>query len=103
MTSRQNLLLSAAILILFGMMSLIIYGDKGMADLKLLRQGRDELRQTNADLVQENLMLYRSIERLKKDPVFIENVARHELGVIKKNEIIFKTEEKEAGSHLPER
>ncbi len=103
MTSRQNLMLSAAVLVLFAMMSLIIYGDKGLSDLKLLREGRDELKQTNAALVQENLLLYRSIERLKKDPVFIENVARHELGVIKKNEIIFKVEEKEAGSRLPER
>jgi cell division protein FtsB len=34
--------------------------------------------------------LYRSIERLKSDPAYIESIARKELGMIRKEEIIIK-------------
>ncbi len=56
----------------------------------MLKKTRDGLKDKNEMLVQENISLYRSIERLKNDLVFIENVARQELGVVGKNEIIFK-------------
>ena len=38
--------------------------------------------------------MYTEIERLKHDPEYIENVARRELGMIGKNEVIFKVEKK---------
>ncbi|OQY55787.1 MAG: hypothetical protein B6245_19240 [Desulfobacteraceae bacterium 4572_88] len=91
---KQNILLSFAILALFSLSVLIIFGDKGLADLNLLKKSRDGLTEQNEALTQENISLYRSIERLKSDPVFIENVAREELGVIGKNEIIFKVVQK---------
>lgn len=76
--------------ILFSMTILIIFGDKGLADLNILKQGRDGLIERNEMLTQENLMMLRSIERLKNDPEFIENVARQELGVIGKHEFIIR-------------
>ena len=94
MNLKQNILLSFAILALFSLSVLIIFGDKGLADLNLLKKSRDGLTEQNEALTQENISLYRSIERLKSDPVFIENVAREELGVIGKNEIIFKVIQK---------
>ncbi len=94
MNLKQNILLSFAILALFSLSVLIIFGDKGLADLNLLKKSRDGLTEQNEALTQENISLYRSIERLKSDPVFIENVAREELGVIGKNEIIFKVVQK---------
>jgi cell division protein FtsB len=87
---KQNMLISAAILAIFSMFLMIIFGDKGLADLNMLKKSRDGIIEKNEILIQENISLYRSIERLKKDPEFIENVARQELGVIGKNEIIFK-------------
>ena len=45
----------------------------------------------NEKLNQENLVMYREIDRLKNDPKFVENVVRQELGVIAKDEVIFKT------------
>ena len=46
--------------------------------------------QENETLALENLHLYNQIERLRRDPEFIENVARQELGMIGTNEIILK-------------
>ena len=49
-----------------------------------------KLLQENEKLKQDNLSLYRTIERLKNDPEYIESIARKELGMIKKDEVILK-------------
>ena len=90
MNIREKILLSFAILALFLMLFFVIFGENGLADLNLLRQQRDNLKEKNHQLEQENLSLYREIDRLKHDLNYIENVARQELGMIKKDEIIFK-------------
>ncbi len=90
MNTREKILLSFAILALFSMLFFVIFGENGLADLNLLRQQRDSLLEKNRTLEQENLSLYREIDRLKHDLKYIENVARQELGMIKKDEVIFK-------------
>jgi len=76
--------------ILFSMMLVIVYGDHGLRDLLLLRQGRDRLSAENERIFQQNITLHRQMERLKNDPEYIEAVARKELGVVSKNEIVIK-------------
>ncbi len=92
MISKQNILMSLAILALFFLFLLIIFGDKGLADLNMMKKGKDGLADKNETLIRENIRLYHTIERLNNDPVFIENVARQELGVIGKHEVIVKIE-----------
>ena len=48
----------------------------------------------NKKIEAENLKLYHKIERLKHDPEYIENVARQELGMTGKDEIIIKFKNK---------
>ena len=55
-----------------------------------LESEKDRLLQENARLKRENLTMYRTIERLKNDPEYIESIARKELGMIKKGEVILK-------------
>ncbi|MFH1580752.1 MAG: septum formation initiator family protein [Pseudomonadota bacterium] len=86
--------MSLIILILFSMFLLIIFGDNGLVDFVLIKGEKDSLIEKNEKLNQENLVMYREIDRLKNDPKFVENMVRQELGVIGKNEIIFKTEQK---------
>lgn len=86
---KQNVLIAVALSAIFFLFILIIFGDKGLADLNMLKKSRDALIAQNESLMQENLSLYRSVERLNTDPAFIENVARQELGMIGKNEIIY--------------
>ena len=91
MTTKQNIILSIVILILFSLLLLIIFGDNGLVDFVLIKGERDSLIEKNEKLNQENLNMYREIDRLKNDPKFVENVVRQELGVIDKDEVIFKT------------
>ena len=91
MTTKQNIILSLIILILFSLLLLIIFGDNGLVDFVLIKGERDRLVEKNEKLNQENLDMYREIDRLKNDPKFVENVVRQELGVIGKDEVIFKT------------
>lgn len=91
MTTKQNIILSLIILILFSLLLLIIFGDNGLVDFVLIKGESDRLVEKNEKLNQENLNMYREIDRLKNDPKFVENVVRQELGVIGKDEVIFKT------------
>jgi cell division protein FtsB len=88
--SKQNILLAFAIIIIFSLLIFTLFGENGLADLYLLKTERDILLKKNDELIRENLSLYREIERLKNDPEYVENVARNELGVIGKDEVVIK-------------
>ena len=90
MSDRQKILLSIVIALLFSLLVFIMFSDSGLADLFKLKSERDRLLQENARLKRENLTMYRMIERLKNDPEYIESIARKELGMIKKGEVILK-------------
>lgn len=59
-----------------------------------------ELRETNTKIDQlrlENQRLRREIHALRDDPSAVEEIARHELGMVKDNEIVVKIEKKGGG------
>jgi cell division protein FtsB len=91
--SKQNILLAFAIIIMFSLLIFTLFGENGLKDLFLLKTERDILLKKNDELIRENLSLYREIERLKNDPEYVENVARNELGVIGKDEVVIKVKE----------
>ncbi|MGD2028384.1 MAG: septum formation initiator family protein, partial [Desulfobacterales bacterium] len=88
MISKQSVLFALAIILLFSLLIFTIFGENGLSDLYRLKTERDVLLKKNAELIRENLSLYREIERLKNDPEYVENVARNELGVIGKDEVV---------------
>jgi cell division protein FtsB len=90
MTSRQKILLSFTLIVIFSMLLLIVFGDNGAADLRLLRTKRDRLIEKNEILARENMQLYHQIERLRNDSEYIESIARQELGMIGKDEVIIQ-------------
>ncbi len=89
MTMRQTFLLATAIIGLFAFLLVIIFGDKGLADFHLLRLERDRLVENNEALLRENLTLYQQKVRLEKDPLYIEHVAREELGLVAERDLVF--------------
>ncbi len=91
MSARQKILLIFVVFGLFSMLFLIVEGENGLKDLSVLRNQRDRIREKKARIEKENIKLYREIDRLKNDPAYIESVARKELGMIGKNEVILKT------------
>ena len=74
--------------VLFNLLLLIAMGDNGLIELSRLKNRQQALAEQNETLAQENVDLYRSISRLKHDLIYIENVARNELGMVGKNDLI---------------
>jgi cell division protein FtsB len=70
----------------------ILFGDNGLRDLRMKRAARDDLIRKNQVLAEKNLAIYRRIQRLAGagDLLYIENIARRELGLVKPREIIYK-------------
>ncbi len=90
MISRKSILTSLALLIMASLLLLIIHGDKGWIDLKDLESERNRLMENAERLSEENQRLRNAIDRLKSDPEYIESIARKELRMIGKDEVIFK-------------
>jgi cell division protein FtsB len=91
---KKNIILALALMTMFLLLLFIVFGENGLTDLNRLKIKKDDLSSKNEELRKENLSLYREIERLKNDPHYVENVARQELGVIGKDEVIIKVKPK---------
>jgi cell division protein FtsB len=68
----------------------IVFSWHGYSDLVLLKQEQGKLVQKNERLTRENHDISIEIDRLKNDLDYIESIARQELGMIGKDEIILK-------------
>lgn len=90
MTRKLNILLSIAVLLLLALFFFIIVSEHGLADLRFLKKERDRFVEESKRLSRENLTIGIEIDRLKHDPAYIESIARQELGMIGKDEIILK-------------
>jgi cell division protein FtsB len=91
---KKNIVLFVAIISMFLMLLFIVFGENGLTDLYRLKTKRDGLVKKTGELAKENLSFYREIERLKNDPKYVESVARQELGVIGKDEMIIKVKKR---------
>ena len=89
MNAKHDIAIAIAILILVIQLLFIAFGDRGLADLNNLKQHRDKLIAENKRLVQENSVLKRMVKRLReKDSALIEKLAREELHMVGKDEMI---------------
>ena len=94
MDIKTKIIISGGILIVFGFLFVIGLGKRGAADLYQLKLERDRLQVTNLELQRKNRALYRTIERLKNDPDFVENIARTELGMTRRDEVVILRKKK---------
>ena len=90
MTRNQGIVLSIVALFLCSLLFFIIFSENGLTDLNILKKEKTELILENQRIAEKNQTLSIEIDRLKNDPDYIENVARRELGMIGKDEIILK-------------
>jgi cell division protein FtsB len=90
MTRKLNILLSIAVLLLLALFFFIIVSEHGLADLRFIKKERDRFVEESKRLTRKNLTIGIEIDRLKHDPAYIESIARQELGMIGKDEIILK-------------
>jgi cell division protein FtsB len=90
MTTKQGVFLSIAVFLILSLMFFIVFSERGLADLGLMKRERDRIQMQNHQITQENLTLGVEIDRLKNDPKYIESVARKDFGMIGRDEIVVK-------------
>jgi len=88
MSKKIIFFLASAIFIL--LFVVIVFSKNGYMAFQRMKNEEQALIDQNQKIEAENLKLYREIERLKHDPEYIENVARQELGMTGKDEVIIK-------------
>ena len=100
MSRKQSILIFVAVSLLFSLLFFIIFSDQGLVDLNTLKKERDQLAEKNELLNHENLTLSDEIDRLQNDPKYIENIARQELGMVGRDELILKPQSSPKHSSL---
>ena len=89
MTSGQ--VLSAVLLVAIAMVTVsALFGEHGIPHLLALRAERQSLGQTAFALFQENARLREQITRLKTDDLYVEALARRQLGLVRPNEVVYR-------------
>ena len=79
------------LLILIMVMGMVIvFGNRGLRDNYMMRERLLALKKTNQDLLRENQVLYQTTRLLRDDMPYIEAVARNELGMVKKGDLIYR-------------
>lgn len=92
MTKKQKLLFYFIMISILSLFFLIILGDNGLIDYHRLKKERDALVEENQNIQQEIQSVSIEIDRAKNDPEYIEAIARQELGMIGKDEVILKVD-----------
>ena len=69
---------------------LIVFGEKGLTDYFSLRGKMQALKKENSIIHHENASLRKKIVQLQSDPRSIESIARNDLGMVRKGDIVYR-------------
>ena len=94
MTNKDKIIVTAGMVMLFAFLFVIAFSDKGAVDLYQLHLRKVRIQRSGVALQQENRALYGNIQRLEYDGEFIENIARTELGMVGKDEMVYQFKKK---------
>lgn len=75
-------------LLLIGL--LITFGDRGFVDNYMMKEKLAAIRKTNEQMIHKNKELKKQIVLLRNNLQYIEMVARSEIGMVKKGNIIYR-------------
>lgn len=78
--------------VIFAITIFTVFGEKGLIDVYKIKKDRNNILKYNSELKKENADLERKIALLKKDPRYIEDIAKKELGMIRKDEVVYRFE-----------
>ncbi len=82
-----------------GLTGSLLFGDMGLIRYWAMRQHAQQLERDIQALKQGNAALRLEIERVQHDPARIEELAREQLGFVRKGETVYQlAEEPQAGS-----
>lgn len=69
---------------------LIAFGNRGLLDNYMMRERLAALKKTNQDIAHDNNELKKTNALLRSDLPYIEVMARKELGMVKKGDIVYR-------------
>jgi cell division protein FtsB len=75
---------------LFLMALLITFGNRGIVDNYLMGKRLSQLKEANNSLMEQNKELGGKILLLRSDLAYIESIARNELGMVKKGDVVYR-------------
>ncbi|MRR17090.1 MAG: septum formation initiator family protein [Deltaproteobacteria bacterium] len=75
---------------LFLMALLITFGNRGIVDNYLMGKRLSQLKEANHSLMEQNKELGGKILLLRSDLAYIESIARNELGMVKKGDVVYR-------------
>jgi cell division protein FtsB len=73
------------------MTALITFGDRGLTDNYRMKEKLMTLKKINHEITLENIALKKNITLLRDDLSYIEMMARSELGMVKKGDLVYRT------------
>ncbi len=72
------------------MSALITFGDRGLVDNYRMKEKMMALKKTNHEMTLESIALKKTITLLRDNLPYIEMVARNELGMVKKGDLVYR-------------
>ncbi len=69
---------------------LITFGNRGIVDNYLMSKRLAQLKMQNGTIAVENDELKRKILLLRSDLAYVESIARNELGMVKKGDVVYR-------------
>ncbi len=69
---------------------LIAFGNRGLVDNYMMRERLAALKKANQEIVRENKGLKKTIILLRSELPYVEMVARNELGMVKKGDLVYR-------------
>jgi cell division protein FtsB len=89
-TPWLTLVLIGSSLFLLAMMAFTVWGDRGLLAMWRTQYELERLVHEIEIVEQKNATLVREVQRLRSDLVYIEKIAREELGLMRPGEIVFE-------------
>ena len=86
---EKKLLKITIVLVLIALLWVLFSPRAGVFALLKQRSELKELQQQTVELQKENVRLQNEIDRIQNDPVYLEEVARKDYGLVRKNELIY--------------
>ena len=71
--------------------ALITFGERGLIDNYRMKEKLLVLKKINHGTILENIALKKNITFLREDLSYIEMMARNELGMVKKGDLVYRT------------
>jgi cell division protein FtsB len=69
---------------------LIAFGNRGLVDNYMMRERLAALKKANQEIARENKGLKKTIILLRSELPYVEMVARNELGMVKKGDLVYR-------------